>query len=151
MYILRKIHEGVCRNHSGRTALAHKVLRQGQFWSTLKKDSCQFVQKCDKCQRFSNVQRQPHRASLQSPALDLSPSGVYISLAPSQKEEETQLFTIVAIDYFIKQVEADHRCKYYEFHLEAHHLQVHISHSLVFDNGSSSTTRRCEIYAMNWV
>ncbi|CAA2976678.1 Hypothetical predicted protein, partial [Olea europaea subsp. europaea] len=62
MYILREIHEGVCDNHSEGIALTHKVLRQGYFWPTLKKDSCQFVQKCDKYQRFSNIQRQPSQS-----------------------------------------------------------------------------------------
>ncbi|XP_022859445.1 uncharacterized protein LOC111380183 [Olea europaea var. sylvestris] len=58
-YILREIHEGIYGNHSEETALVHKVLRQSYFWSTLKRDACQFVQKCDKYQRFSNIQRRP--------------------------------------------------------------------------------------------
>lgn len=58
-YILREIHEEICENHSGGAALAHKVLRQGYFWQTLKRDTYQFVQKCDKCQCFLNIQRQP--------------------------------------------------------------------------------------------
>ncbi|XP_022841861.1 uncharacterized protein LOC111365536 [Olea europaea var. sylvestris] len=58
-YILREIYEGICGNHSGGMVLAHKVLHQGYFWPTLKRDAYQFVQKCDKCQRFSNIQRQP--------------------------------------------------------------------------------------------
>ncbi|XP_022859742.1 uncharacterized protein LOC111380417 [Olea europaea var. sylvestris] len=59
VYIMREIHKGVCGNHSSVAALTHKVLRQGYFWPNMKKDFYQFVQKCDKCQRFTNVQRQP--------------------------------------------------------------------------------------------
>ncbi|XP_022871364.1 uncharacterized protein LOC111390538 [Olea europaea var. sylvestris] len=62
MYILREIHEEICENHSGRMALADKVLRQGYFWPTLKNDACKFVQKCDRYQRFSNIQRQPSQS-----------------------------------------------------------------------------------------
>ena len=28
-YVLREVHEGVCKNHSGARSLAHKALRQG--------------------------------------------------------------------------------------------------------------------------
>ena len=31
-YVLREVHEGVCRNHIGARALAGKVLRQGYYW-----------------------------------------------------------------------------------------------------------------------
>ena len=30
-YVLREVHEGVCRNHIGARALAGKVLRQGYY------------------------------------------------------------------------------------------------------------------------
>ncbi|XP_022848720.1 uncharacterized protein LOC111371032 [Olea europaea var. sylvestris] len=58
-YILREVYEGVCGNHSGGLSLAQKILRQGYYWPTLKKYALQFVGKCDKCQRFSPIQRQP--------------------------------------------------------------------------------------------
>ena len=48
-YILLEIHEGVCGNHSGGQLLAHKVLRQGYFWPTLRTDVMIFARKCDKC------------------------------------------------------------------------------------------------------
>ena len=54
-YILQEIHEGVCGNHSKGQSLAHKVLRQGYFWPTLRTDAMTFTRKCDKCQRFSNI------------------------------------------------------------------------------------------------
>ncbi|XP_022877052.1 uncharacterized protein LOC111395302 [Olea europaea var. sylvestris] len=58
-YILREVHESVCGNHSGGLSLAQKILRYGYYWPTLKRDAVEFVRKCDKCQRFSLVQRQP--------------------------------------------------------------------------------------------
>ncbi|KAL5550181.1 hypothetical protein UlMin_000357 [Ulmus minor] len=58
-YVLQEVHEGVCGNHSSGQALAHKVLRQGYYWATIQADSLAFVQKCDKCQRFSTIPHQP--------------------------------------------------------------------------------------------
>ena len=48
-YVIREIHEGVCGNHTGGQALAHKALRQGYYWPTMKKYTAEFVRRCDKC------------------------------------------------------------------------------------------------------
>ncbi|XP_022854960.1 uncharacterized protein LOC111376241 [Olea europaea var. sylvestris] len=106
MYILGEIHEEICRNHSGGMALAHKVLRQGYFWPTLKMDACQFVQKCDKCQRFSNIQRQLS----QSLSVVTSP-WPFVKwdidfIGPLPKGRESSTFAIIAIDYFTKKLDA---------------------------------------------
>ncbi|XP_058100923.1 uncharacterized protein LOC131245451 [Magnolia sinica] len=53
-YVVREIHEGICRNHSGGRALVHKVIRQGYYWLTIQNDVRKVVQRCDKCQRFTN-------------------------------------------------------------------------------------------------
>ena len=58
-YILEKIHEGICRDHVGLRSLISKVIWTGNFWPTLQKDAKEFVKKCNKCQRFGNVQRNP--------------------------------------------------------------------------------------------
>nr|XP_009783541.1 PREDICTED: uncharacterized protein LOC104232130 [Nicotiana sylvestris] len=36
-YVLRKIHEGTCGNHSGAESLVHKVIRAGYYWPIWKK------------------------------------------------------------------------------------------------------------------
>uniref|UniRef100_A0A2N9HAC0 Uncharacterized protein n=1 Tax=Fagus sylvatica TaxID=28930 RepID=A0A2N9HAC0_FAGSY len=54
-YVMREIHEGVCGDHSGARALQRKIVRAGYYWPSMKADACQFVQRCDKCQRI----RQP--------------------------------------------------------------------------------------------
>ncbi|XP_057962233.1 uncharacterized protein LOC131153791 [Malania oleifera] len=54
-YVLREIHEGVCGNHLARRALAHKTMRQGFYWPTMKKDAVELVKRCDRCQRCAVV------------------------------------------------------------------------------------------------
>ncbi|XP_038972181.1 uncharacterized protein LOC120104693 [Phoenix dactylifera] len=44
-YAMREVHEGICGNHLGGRALAHKILRQGYFWPTLQKDAIDFVRR----------------------------------------------------------------------------------------------------------
>ncbi|XP_075670318.1 uncharacterized protein LOC142640110 [Castanea sativa] len=55
-YILEEIHEGVCGDHAGPRSLVSKVIRTGYFWPTMQVDTIELVKKCDKCQRFGNVQ-----------------------------------------------------------------------------------------------
>lgn len=55
-YILEEIHKGICGDHAGPRSLISKVIRTGYFWPTLQKDAKEFVKKCDKCQRFGNIQ-----------------------------------------------------------------------------------------------
>ena len=56
-YILKEIHEGVCGDHASPRSLVSKVIRTGYFWPTMQVDARELVKKCDKCQRFENVQR----------------------------------------------------------------------------------------------
>ena len=58
-YILEEIHEGVCGDHAGPKSLVSTVIRIGYFWPTMQVDTIELVKRCDKCQRFGNVQRLP--------------------------------------------------------------------------------------------
>ena len=58
-YVLGEIHEGACRNHTGTKSLVSKVIRTGYFWPTMQVDIRELVKKCDKYQRFGNVQCLP--------------------------------------------------------------------------------------------
>ena len=49
-YIMREIHEGTCRNHTGGQSLAFKALRQDYYWPTMKTDCMEYAHKCEKCQ-----------------------------------------------------------------------------------------------------
>lgn len=56
-YILKEVHEGICGDHTGPRSLVSKIIRTGYFWPTMQKDAREFVERCDKCRRFGNVQR----------------------------------------------------------------------------------------------
>ena len=58
-YIMREVYEGICENHSGAKSLVHKLVRAGYYWPTMQKDTEAYVKTFDKCQRFSNIIRQP--------------------------------------------------------------------------------------------
>ena len=56
-YVLRKVHEGICRNHIRARALAGKVLRQGYYWPTILRDVTDLVRKCKICQEHAKISR----------------------------------------------------------------------------------------------
>ena len=58
-YALREMHKWIYGNHLGGKAVAHKILRQGYFWPTMQKDAADLINRCDQCQRTSNIQRRP--------------------------------------------------------------------------------------------
>ena len=52
-YVLAEIHEGIYGNHNGGRTIAHRALSQGYYWPSMLKQAKEYVQKCDKCQRFA--------------------------------------------------------------------------------------------------
>ena len=58
-YMMKEVHEGICGSHSGAQSLVHKLIRTGYYWPTMLKDAQAYVKTYDKCQRFSNLIRQP--------------------------------------------------------------------------------------------
>lgn len=57
--LLEEVHEGFCGDHARGQSLTKNILRQGYFWPTMNEDSKEYVQKCDKCQRFAKIPREP--------------------------------------------------------------------------------------------
>ncbi|XP_024017090.1 uncharacterized protein LOC112090316 [Morus notabilis] len=51
--VLSEVHDGICGNHAGGQSLAYKILRQGYYWPSLKKDAAEYAKRCESCQRFS--------------------------------------------------------------------------------------------------
>ncbi|GMH29516.1 hypothetical protein Nepgr_031359 [Nepenthes gracilis] len=46
-YALGEVHLGICGSHVGRKNLAFKIMRQGYYWPSMKKDALEFVKKCE--------------------------------------------------------------------------------------------------------
>ena len=58
-YVLKEVHEGVCRNHIEARALAGKVLRQGYDWPTMLRDAADLVRKCKIFQEHAKISHLP--------------------------------------------------------------------------------------------
>ncbi|CAL9019858.1 unnamed protein product [Prunus brigantina] len=105
--VLCKIHDGECGNHAGGRSLAQKALSIGYFWPTMRQDSTEYAQRCDRCQRYKPVPGLPaeeyHPQNSPWPfmqwAIDLVGP---MPTAPAHKE-----MMIVATDYFTKWIEAE--------------------------------------------
>ncbi|XP_057969336.1 uncharacterized protein LOC131158486 [Malania oleifera] len=100
LHCLREIYEGVCGNHLANRALAHKAMRQGFYWPTMKKDALKLVKQCDKCQRCAVVPHVP--SNLLSPLTSPCPFAQWgiDMLGPLPQATGQRKFLVVAIDYF---------------------------------------------------
>uniref|UniRef100_A0A2N9HX06 Uncharacterized protein n=1 Tax=Fagus sylvatica TaxID=28930 RepID=A0A2N9HX06_FAGSY len=106
-YVMREIHEGVCGDHSGARALQRKIVRAGYYWPSMKADAYQFVQRCDKCQRFANHLHSPPAVLVPMTApWPFAQWGLDI-MGPLPIGRRQLKFLVVAIDYFTKWVEAE--------------------------------------------
>lgn len=54
---LMEVHEGVCGSRIAGKTLANKLLIYGYYWPNVFKDNITHVNKCKKCQRYSNLHR----------------------------------------------------------------------------------------------
>ena len=101
-YVMREVHEGICGNHSGAWSLIHKLIRAGYYWPTMLKDAQAYVKACDKCQRFSNLIRQPSEELTPMTApWSFTQWGLDI-MGPFPTALRRLKFLVVGIDYFTK-------------------------------------------------
>ena len=104
---MREVHEEIYGNHLGSRSLVHKLVRAGYYWPTMQKDAKAYVKTCDKCQRFSNIIRQPIEKLTPMTALwPFAQWGLDI-MGPFPTTMRQLKFLVVGIDYFIKWVEAE--------------------------------------------
>ncbi|GAA0172028.1 hypothetical protein LIER_25936 [Lithospermum erythrorhizon] len=104
--LLAEIREGWCGSHIGARSLAIKITRAGYYWPTLVKDAIGYVKKCNACQWMGNAPQLP-TLSL-TPVVSPIPFTMWgIDLVGKLPKAQGQVeFTIVAVDYFSKRVEA---------------------------------------------
>ena len=106
-YMMKEVHEGICGNHSGARSLVHKLIRAGFYWPTMLKDAQAYVKTYDKCQRFSNLIRQPsEELTLMTAPWPFAQWGLDI-IGPFPTAVRQLKFLVVGIDYFTKWVEAE--------------------------------------------
>ena len=58
-YVLRDIHEGACGNHLGARSFVYKIVYARYYWPSMQTNAISYFKACDKCQRYSNIPRQP--------------------------------------------------------------------------------------------
>ena len=104
---MKEVYERIYGNHSGSWSLVHKLIRAGYYWPTMRKDAQTYVKACDKCQRFSNVIRQPiEELTLIIAPWPFAQWGLNI-MGPFSITMRQLKFLIVGIDYFTKWVEPE--------------------------------------------
>ena len=87
--------------------MVRKLIKVGYYWSTMQKDAQSYVKACDKCQKFSNVIRQPtEELILMTAPWPFAQWGLDI-IGPFPIVMWQLKFLIVAIDNFTKWVEAE--------------------------------------------
>ena len=136
-----EVHTGICGDHLGGKNLAQKLLRQGVFWPTMRKDCEDFVKRCHSCQLFGRVNHAPHTDF--SPVLSPCPFfmwGIDI-MGPFPKGTGQKQFLVVAVDYVTKWVEAKPLARIcekemIEFFMEFIVFRFGVPRIVVTDNGT---------------
>ena len=103
---LKEVHEGICGQHLGGRALAHKIAQLGFYWPNMLNEARNFTRKCERCQKHAPIVRQPPEmlTSINSP-IPFAMWGMDI-LGPFPIASGQRKFLVVAIDYFTKWIEA---------------------------------------------
>ncbi|GKD56545.1 reverse transcriptase domain-containing protein [Tanacetum coccineum] len=105
-YVIQEIHEGSCSMHVGPQSVVAKAMRLGYYWPTMHRDARDMIRKCNHCQIHRLVPRNP-----QQPLTPImTPWSFYkwgIDIAGPFPEGPREVkFLIVAMDYFMKWIEA---------------------------------------------
>ena len=106
-YVIKEVHECIRGNHSMARLLVHKLIRARYYWPTMLKDAQAYVKTCDKCQRFSNLIRQPsEELTPMTTCWPFAQWGLDI-MGPFSMAVRQLKFLVVGINYFTKWVEAE--------------------------------------------
>ncbi|KAK0570589.1 hypothetical protein LWI29_003554 [Acer saccharum] len=156
--ILRSIHSGNCGNHAGGVSLVHKTLRQGFYWPTLFTDAKRVAARCEACQKIANNIRQPPELlqSITSP-WPFAMWGIDL-ISPMPTAIGGAKHAIVAVDYFMKWVEAEPLVHITEantisFVKKNILYRFGIPNTIITDNGTQFDGRKfrelCDKYGIN--
>ncbi|XP_074374076.1 uncharacterized protein LOC141714456 [Apium graveolens] len=56
---MEEVHEGICGQHLGGRAIAHKITRLGFYWPEMMADAKEYAKRCDCCKKHAPVVKQP--------------------------------------------------------------------------------------------
>jgi hypothetical protein len=104
--LLTQRHSDMCRGHIGARALTAKFFRQGFYWPSIIDDASKLVTTCQACQKFSlSTQAPSQQSQLITPSWSLQRWGIDVveSFTTAQGNYK---YTVVALEYFIKWIEA---------------------------------------------
>ncbi|KAL2319478.1 hypothetical protein Fmac_028447 [Flemingia macrophylla] len=105
--VIAEMYSGICGFHSGARSMCTRILLAGYYWPTMKAHCQAYVYKCSKCQQHGDVPRRPteqlHHVAAPWP---FNTWGTDI-LGPFPVAKGQCKFLIVAVDCFIKWIEAE--------------------------------------------
>ena len=125
--IMHEVHEGFCGDHIARPSLSKKILHQGYFWLTMKKDCIDNVRKYEQCQRYAKVPwAPPTEITLMTSPWPFAVWGIdMVGSLPTGKGRVK--YAIIAVDYYTKWVEAEaHEHDHFEEGPGFHHQQYSV-------------------------
>ncbi|KAJ3707699.1 hypothetical protein LUZ61_011404 [Rhynchospora tenuis] len=142
--LLNETHQGICGSHQGPRTLGKRIMRQGYYWPTLRKDAEDLVRRSAQCQFHARIDHKPPNKlkPITSPwPFDIW--GIDI-LGPFPQAKGNLKFIVVAVEYFTKWIEVKALSlitsqKITDF-LE-HHIvyRYGIPHTIITDNGRQFT------------
>ena len=101
-YIMRKIHEGICGNHTLRQSLVFKTPKQGYYWPTMKADCMELARKYNKCQRFSHASKaHPKELTSMTSPWPFAVWGIYLTNQLPKQRGSVQ-YAVLVVNYFTK-------------------------------------------------
>jgi len=103
--ILSACHDSEYGGHFGARRTAFKVLQSGFYWPTIMKDARAYVEKCDSCQRSSNISWRNEMPLQNIQEVELFDVWGIDFMGPFPKSRGQQ-YILVAVDYVSKWVEA---------------------------------------------
>ena len=105
--IMADLHEGTFGTHSSGHTMAKKILRAGYYWSTMEADCHQHSRTCHKCQIYADkVHVPPVPLNVLTAPWPFAMWGIDMIGEVKPITSNGQCFILVAIDYFMKWVEA---------------------------------------------
>ena len=148
--LLKELHEGICRSHTGGRSLVHRAITQGYWWPSIQKEAQEYAKKCDQCQRFApNIHQLGGVFNPLSSPWPFAQWGLDI-VGHFPKAAGNKRYLMVDTNYFTKWVEAEPLANIRDMDAKKFIwkniiTRFGIPHALISDNGlqfDSKTFRR---------